>query len=880
MGKFRRSIRTILAVGVGLLTLFAVLILGYTSYRFGRTELLQQSIASFKKEVTHVEFEVKNFIDSYVDILRVIRETPPILALHRAYNNQGVDPLSGDDIATWQQRLGQIMLGVLKTDPAVLQLRLLDAQGKEVVRVDRDPTGFTVIPPGQLQDKSQRSYFQHTINLDPETYYVSPINLNREWGEISVPYTPVVRIAVAIVDDQEGTPNGIIVMNIKAYSLIDILRGSHSFQTVYLTNESGYFLYHPDSSKTFGFDLGFSYTLNDELPQLIPFISDSTSYISPRPFRHPQAGELMAGFRKIYYNPVDESKYWTFIYDLPIDKVYAPLYSYRKMTIFIILGFVLLSVILFYKLGNHFIAQPLITLSRVVTKVGKGDFQVTIPRLTTFRELGQLSKAIERSAQEIRLSQKALAESEEKYRGLYEMAGDAILLTRSPKGEIVNSNKATDKLLGYSERELKELNSFDIIAPELVEITNQDWQKQIAEKGYFISETRWIRKDGSQVPVSVTGNPITIQGVEYIQLIARDISERLEAQREIERLANFPRENPQPVLEMDYEGNFTYLNPAAEKLLTESKKVSQPIEELLPYNFKMTILQAIKNKIKPPSEVITIGTRVFLWSVHDLPELQLVHFYATDITELKMKEQELIRAKEQAEKANQVKSLFLANMSHEIRTPLNSILGFTQLIEQITRDMVPEENKMFFDAVRESGQRLMHTVHEILDISQIEAGAYDFNPVPLNLVQVVKNICTEITPQAKEKQLQFAYHTNLHEAPIKADENGVNLIVTNLIDNAVKYTDEGSVSVLLEEVKNTYLLTTKDTGIGMSPDYVENLFDLFSQESTGFTKKYQGIGLGLALVKRHADLNKIKINVQSTPGDGTTFTLVFNKQPN
>ncbi len=870
-----------MAIGVGSLTLFAVFTLGYTGYWLGRSELLNQNITAIERDASDVQFEIVNFINNYVHILRVICETPPVPALYRAREHQGIDPLSGDDIPTWRERLGQIMLGVLKTDAVVSKLRLLDEQGMELVRVERDRTGFTVVPQERLQDKSQRPYFKKTINLDSGVYYVSPIDLNREWGEFEQPPVPVVRVAVPLVLEDGVEHAGILVANLYAHELFHLIKlQSRVFTFAYLTDEKGYFLYHPDSTKTFGFDLGFDYTLKDEVPQLMTILPRYDSYFSRQTFLDPHRGKLLVGFRKIHYNPVDKSKYWTLIYNLPVEKVYTPIYSYRKITILITVIFVLLSMALFYTLGNRFIARPLMMLSQSVTQMDKQDFHIMVPKETAFRELGNLSKAIELAAKETRESRAVLEESEAKFKAMYEQTTEAIIIAQPPKGDIIDTNKAASGLLGYTKEEFKTMNGFDIVAPEMVAKTNQIWQQQMAEKGRILLETRWVRKDGSQVMVAVTGSPITIERVEYIQLIARDITEQMKAQKEIQRLATFPQRNPQPVLEMDYHGNFTYLNPAAKKLLTQFKETTEAIEELLPAGFKDTILQAIKSGIKPPKEAISLGTRIFLWSAHDLPELQLVHFYANDVTDLKEKEEALIQAKEEAERANQVKSLFLANMSHEIRTPLNSILGFTQLIEETTRDLVPEENKMFFDQIHNSGQRLMHTVHEILDISQIEAGVYDFNPVSLDLVKVVTDICRVIGPQAKKKQLQFSCQTPSEAAQVFVDENGVNLVITNLVDNAVKYTEQGAVDVTLTGGADQYILTIKDTGIGMSAEYLSRLFDIFSQESIGYTKKYQGIGLGLALVKRHADLNRIKIDVQSTKGVGTTFTLTFQKQTN
>ncbi|NIA18650.1 MAG: response regulator, partial [Simkaniaceae bacterium] len=222
-----------------------------------------------------------------------------------------------------------------------------------------------------------------------------------------------------------------------------------------------------------------------------------------------------------------------------------------------------------------------------------------------------------------------------------------------------------------------------------------------------------------------------------------------------------------------------------------------------------------------------------------------------------------------------VKSLFLANMSHEIRTPLNSIMGFTELLKNSTSQFISEEEKIFFDAIKSSGQRLMHTVHEILDMSQIEAGTYKMNFETFDLCQLVKDIVNECDLMAHYKKLKLEYHHQPKSVFIRADYHGITRAVRNIIDNAIKYTEQGKITVSLKQSSGQYVLTINDTGIGISEDYLENLFETFSQESEGFTKKFQGIGLGMAIAKRHLDLNKVGIQAKSSMGVGTTVILTF-----
>jgi len=214
-------------------------------------------------------------------------------------------------------------------------------------------------------------------------------------------------------------------------------------------------------------------------------------------------------------------------------------------------------------------------------------------------------------------------------------------------------------------------------------------------------------------------------------------------------------------------------------------------------------------------------------------------------------------------------------MSHEIRTPLNTILGFTELIKERTSSLIGEEEKNFFEVVSHSGQRLMNTVHEILDISQIEAGTYVGKKVEFNLVDLVQSQVAGMKMAAEEKKLRIEFQSTLKNMQVFADRDGITQSISNILDNAIKYTIKGKITVSLTQKSKCPILTIEDTGVGMSKKYQDKIFEIFSQESEGYSKNYQGIGLGMSIVKRHLDLNQVKIVIKSTRGKGTAIILTF-----
>jgi PAS domain S-box-containing protein len=250
--------------------------------------------------------------------------------------------------------------------------------------------------------------------------------------------------------------------------------------------------------------------------------------------------------------------------------------------------------------------------------------------------------------------------------------------------------------------------------------------------------------------------------------------------------------------------------------------------------------------------------------------------FIKDISNIIVYEKELIKAKERAEASEQVKSLFIANMSHEIRTPLNGIVGFIDLIKDRVLDELDADVdlKHHFDHVDKSTYRLLKTVHSIIDISQIDAGTYKLNETEIDLNPLIKYIVGELTVQAKKSGVQINHKFD-SECIIKTDEYCTAQALTNLIDNSIKYTDEGQIDIKTHKKNNNIIVTINDTGVGISEEYLKRMFEPFTQESEGFTKKYQGIGLGLALTKRYLDIIKAQIDVKSKKGKGTKFTISF-----
>ncbi|NPE27597.1 hypothetical protein HNV12_06355 [Methanococcoides sp. SA1] len=246
----------------------------------------------------------------------------------------------------------------------------------------------------------------------------------------------------------------------------------------------------------------------------------------------------------------------------------------------------------------------------------------------------------------------------------------------------------------------------------------------------------------------------------------------------------------------------------------------------------------------------------------------------SDNSGAKAVENALIETKIVAEDANRVKSEFIGNMSHELRTPLNSVIGFSEILLESTFGDINKKQEKYIMNIRESGVHLLNIVNDILDISKIEAGMMDMTYENVSIHEVMNNVGTMISPLAKKKNVTISQNIDQSLVKIIADKGKVIQMLYNLTGNAVKFTQEGGSIDIGSKVAGEYLdIFVQDTGIGISEENLDKLFDPFVQLDSFISKNHKGTGLGLALVKKFAELHGGYVQVESEVGKGSTFTF-------
>jgi len=239
---------------------------------------------------------------------------------------------------------------------------------------------------------------------------------------------------------------------------------------------------------------------------------------------------------------------------------------------------------------------------------------------------------------------------------------------------------------------------------------------------------------------------------------------------------------------------------------------------------------------------------------------------------------ELKFAKIKAEKSDKIKSDFLAQISHEIRTPLNTILNFSNIIEMEVEDFINDDLRSYFNSVRSAGARIVRTVDLILNMSEIQNGDYSPSKKEVNIFDIVQQIYYQLKPQAKLKNLDFQLKNFNQDLTVVTDDYAINQVFSNLIYNAIKFTEKGKVVVEYNQNENFHNIAIKDTGIGISKDYIPQLFTPFSQEEHGYTRRFEGNGLGLALVKQYCNYNNLHLSYTTKKNKGTTFIVSIPKK--
>jgi len=473
--------------------------------------------------------------------------------------------------------------------------------------------------------------------------------------------------------------------------------------------------------------------------------------------------------------------------------------------------------------------------------------------------------------------------NEKRYRELFEDNITGVYVT-TLDGKILDCNNAFYKMLGYSNKD--EILKINIENFYKVKQNREYFLKKLKEKGCLINnEVQLKKKDGSIIWVLKNVNLVdgsTIQGTII------DITEKKEAEKKIMQLSRGLEQSPALVIITDVEGNIEYVNPKTtevtgytqEELIGKNSRIFQS-EQTPKETYKELWETILQGKVWKGELLNKRKNGELYWdSVTIAPiidnEGDIINYIAIreDITEKKKMTEELIKAKEKAEELYRLKSNLLANMSHELRTPLVGILGFTEILEESIKD---EELKGYAALINENGSRLLETLTLILNLSKIESEQTEIIFTEIDVIEEVENCVKLFEKVALNKGLFIKVKYGDERIILNSDIRMFNEIINNLINNALKYTNDGGVTVYVRKTKDNKSAEIKvqDTGIGIPQEKQNLIWDEFRQVSEGDSRMFEGTGLGLTITNKFVKLLGGKISLESETGIGSTFTVIF-----
>ncbi len=528
--------------------------------------------------------------------------------------------------------------------------------------------------------------------------------------------------------------------------------------------------------------------------------------------------------------------------------------------------------------------------------------------LTPARYFGQdVVIAVGRDISDRVAAETALRQSEEHFRRLIENASDLISIL-DPEGVIRYQSPAVTRMLGYDPDEMIGKNAFDFLPPEEVAFTLERLRYVVKHPGESVSaEFQFRHQDGSYRFFEATGRTLRPDdpGAGII-VNSRDVTDRVESERKLRMQKTLLEAQGEAsidaILVVSDDGTILSYN----RRFVEMWDIPDVVVES---GSDDAALNAVLNQIEDPDafidrvaylyanpdveardEILLRDGRVFDRYSAPIVSSEGEYYgriwFFRDITAQKRHAEELEHAryeaemaKVQAEAASRAKSQFLANMSHELRTPLNAIIGYAEMLVEEAEDVGQPDFIPDLTKIQSAGRHLHALINDVLDLSKIEAGRMEVHLEDVDVALLVENVRSTMQTVVEEKNNTFVVEQPGDLGRARSDPMKMRQMLFNLLSNAAKFTENGTVTLVAERTSGFLVFHVCDTGIGMTTEQMSRLFQPFMQADTSTTRRYGGTGLGLTITRRFAELLGGTVEVESEPDHGTTFTIRLPLEP-
>ncbi|WP_126455931.1 PAS domain S-box protein [Sulfuriflexus mobilis] len=877
-----------------LLVLLGSGITAFLFYSKTSTLLVEQALDNFSNAITVEGNRLREHIRSQRENVLFLSHVPPVQGLRRSDKAGGYDEEGKSNEQQWQQRLQSIFRYQLESKPYILTIRYINADGVERVVVGRENGRISVAEQQQLQDKARRTYVRETLKLKQGEIYLSEINLNREHGKITVPHQEVLRIATPVFDELTNELIGMVVTAIDIGKELRLMqkRIQAAGQEITITNDGGGYLLHPDASKTYGFDLGKRYRVQEDIPQMaklyLPGNLERKKILLPK-----QTGtQQVAVYTKI---PIDPARPERFI-AVGISESYDSIVAEHTRVLRDALGWLVVSLLIGVILAVTFsirLTRPIRQISQAMDDyTHQRQDEVYLP-LERQDEVGQLARNFEAMTNEVEETRTRLEVmnrdletmvdertaqlqgSENRQRAILNTIADG-LITIDDKGLIERLNPAAEKMFGYTADELVGKN-ISVLLPEEERQAHEAYIDQSElNVPRIINQARDLegrRKDGTLFPMELNVAPMKIADRRGFVGILRDISERKQAEQALNRFKTTLDETIDCVFMFEPASlKFFYANAGAREQIgySDDELMNMRAFDIKPDFDEQQFREMIAPMLAGEQTAVNFETVHAHKDGHTVPVEILLQYISPPGEPARFVA--IVRDITERKKMDKMKNEFISTVSHELRTPLTSIRGSLGLINGGVTGELSEAAHEMLTIAGNNTERLLLLINDILDIQKIESGQMAFRFQNLALAPFLEQAVEENAAYGREHGIYFEISRSIEAAQVFADRDRLMQVMANLLSNAAKFSPEGeTVEINLARHHDLLRISVTDHGPGIPEEFHDKLFERFTQSDSSDSRRKGGTGLGLNISKIIVEKHGGHIGFISREGVGTTL---------
>jgi signal transduction histidine kinase/CheY-like chemotaxis protein len=913
-----------------LVSLGAMLILGWYGYQNAKKVYTESALEMSKSITNEISVHISDFLQlSFYDLSFIANN----YATQRLF--YWMDIGAEEKHQQYHQLVGDTLRGYAMSYPYYLKIRFIMPNGMEHIEVRRDSETSLpkVIPENELKSVSDSDFFLETMKIAKGQIFTSALDLDTEHGQLLVPHIPVVRFATPLIGGN-NVKYGVAVSNIMAEYFFRYIRAANQNEqgrVFYLISPNGDYLFHPDAEKCFGSQLGSLANFEQDFPHLLALMKKD-------PVGNFFTAKHIVTYQTIYPNPYDKKNYWLLVGAVPEAVALAQLLNFEYSFI----GLALLVICLVFVITRHFLGNliaPLKFVTQQLQLLGRGEMKVETLAYAGQDELKEMldsTQVLMSNMEHLALQADAISKGDFSGQVNVLSENDRLGFAVNNMIRMLQTAKQTDQNRNWLRDGLEQLSKAltgDLTPSQLAYVSisllgrylqagrgvfynyNNESQSLDLLGSYMYSQRNHIGSsfklgEGAIGQVAREKMPIflTVLNQEQAAIVTgTNASTPLytytypllhdEFLLGVIELASFIPFNElkhtfleeassiiasflHVVQQREQIKKLLVISEQAEKeALSKSvslQEANQLMEEQqLQLQQQTEELQQSNAQMEEQQQQLQQQTEELRQSNAQMEETQ--QQMEQQNQQLRATKQELDARAKQLELASQYKSEFLANMSHELRTPLNSIILLSKMMASNDESHLSDGEVRYAEVIHNAGQELLRLINDVLDLSKIEAGQMEVQLETISTQELFSDLYELFEHNAKERTIELKLQDNLH-GKFVSDVNKLSQILRNLLSNALKFTNKGSITLSVERdnsSKHPLRFSVKDTGIGIPEEKRNLIFEAFAQADGSISRQYGGTGLGLSISLRFVQLLGGVIELKSEVGQGSEFTVLL-----